>query len=196
MPRNIITYSMPPYSILPAGLGVLMFWVLITVFNLFGFTKCTAWNLIQSAPRDDVRIIGALKNSIYVQTQDGAIYCNAQNGWNKCNISTFVFSHKDAPQWFKSFKFIPEDAAVVQIARTGNDFSGYSNVVLLENKHIWVCPYSLKSEIEQLVSSGAVIWLVIPAAIGLGCLLWFLMIFAESGSPTFWDFLGRGTKVK
>jgi hypothetical protein len=145
----------------------------------------------------EVQVIGALKNDIYAQTQDGTFYCNTQNGWNKCKVSTFVFSHQDAPLWFNSyFKFIPEEAEAAQITRAGNDYSGYSNVVLLENRHIWVCPYSLKAEFEQLVSSGAVIWLGIPAVIGLGCVMWFFMIFAEFGSPTVWDFSGRGTKVK
>jgi hypothetical protein len=188
---------MPWYSIIPVGLGLLMLWAFITIFSLFGYINCTNWDFFLPAPSNDVRIIGALKNTIYVQSQDGTIYCNAQNGWKKCGISTFVVSHKDAPRWLNSyFKFIPEDVAVIQIARAGNDYLGYSNVALLENRHIWSCPYSFKSEVDQLMSSGAVIWLVIPAVIGFGCMLWFLKIFAESGSPTYWDFWGRGTRVK
>jgi hypothetical protein len=196
MPRHIVTFSMPWHSLVPAVLGVLMFWVFITVLNLFGYTQCVGWKFIQSAPAEDARIIGALENNIYTQTRDGTVYCGTQNGWSECTISTFVVSHKNAPQWFNSFDFIPEDAAVVQMTRAGNDFAGYSNIVLLENKHIWACPYSLRSEMDQLVASGRVIWIVIPVVLGFGCLLWFLMIFAQSGLPTFWDFWGRGTKIK
>ena len=196
MPRKIITFSMPWHSLVPAGLGALMVWVSITAFDLFGYTQCTGWKFIQSAPAEDVRIVGALEDSLYVQTADGTLYCSEQNGWSECNISTFVFSHKDAPHWFHSFDLIPEDAPVVQMTRAGNDYSGYRNVVLLDNNHIWACPYSLKSEMDQLISSGKVIWIVLPAALGFACLLWFLMIFAEFGSPTLWDFWGRGTKIK
>jgi hypothetical protein len=197
MPRRAITFGMPVYSFIPTGLGILMLWVLITVFNLLGYSQCAGWKSIQPAPMGEVRVIGASKNDIYVQTPDGTLYCSTQNSWKKCKISTFVFSHKDAPLWFSAaFKFIPEAAAAAQITRAGNDYQGYSNVVLLENRHIWVCPYSLQAEIDELVSSGTVIWLVLPAVIGVGCVVWFFMIFAKFGSPTVWDFSGRGTKVK
>jgi hypothetical protein len=197
MPRHITTFSMPWYSIIPAGLGVFMLWAVLTVFNLLGFTNCTEWKFIGSVPREDVRIIGALKNIAYLQTQDGKIYCNTQNGWKECTVPTFVLTHKDAPAWFNPwFKAIPAEAKAVQLTIAGDYYSGQDYFALLNDGQIWSCSKNFKLETERIVQSGAVIWLIIPAAIGLGCAAWFMQIFIQNGSPTQWDFWGRGTKIK
>ncbi|HEX2998007.1 MAG TPA: hypothetical protein VHP14_24495 [Anaerolineales bacterium] len=187
---------MPLYSIIPLGIGAVMLWAVIMIFGLLQFTNCPAWGFVQSTPNSDVRIIGALKEKVYLQAGDGTIHCNAQNQWQNCVMSTFVLSHKDAPVWLHPyFSSVPEHASVTQLTRMG-DVSGNSYYALLDNNQIWACQTDFFSELKHILTSRAVLWLILPAGIGLWCAAVVLKIFAEEASPTWWDFGGRGTKVK
>ncbi len=197
MPGSRLTFSLPLFSIIPAGFGALMLWAFFAIFDLLGYTNCPTWKFLQSAPRNDLRIIGTLKKDVYLQAPDGTIYCNAQNQWKVCRVSTFGLSRKDAPDWLSArFTPVPEKATVKQLTRAGNYATGNTYFVLLEDNQIWSCPDDFNAKIKQIASSGAVIWLIIPAGIGLWCCVAFMQIFIKYGSPTIWDFFGRGTKVK
>ena len=173
-----------------------MLWAVIMIFGLLQFTNCPSWDFVQPAPNGDARIIGATGEKVYLQTGNGPIYCNMQNQWQECAISTFVLSHKDAPAWLHSyFKSIPQQTFVVQLTRVG-DITGNSYYALLDNNQIWVCRTNFFSELEYILSSRTVLWLILPAGIGIWCAAVFLKIFAEEASPTWWDFWGRGTRVK
>lgn len=83
----------------------------------------------------------------------------------------------------------------MQLTRMG-DVSGNSYYALLDNNQIWVCRTDFFSELEHILTSRAVLWLILPAGIGIWCAAIVLKIFAEEASPTWWDFGGRGTRVK
>jgi len=188
---------MPWYSIIPAGVGILMLLTFLAALNILGFTNCTEWKFLQSAPMKDMRVIGAFKNIVYLQAQDGSTYCNKHNGWERCVADTWLVSHQDVPAWFNPwFNTIPVEAGAVQLTLAGDFYLGQTHFALLDDGQIWSCPSNFKLETEHIIQSGAVIGLIIPIVIGAGCFLWFLNIFAEYGSPTLWGFRGRGTKIK
>ncbi len=167
----------------------------LTIFNILGFTNCTEWKFLQSAPQKDMRVIGTFKNIVYLKAQDGEAYCNKQNRWEKCIADTWLVSHHDAPTWFNPwFNTVPAKAKAVQLTLAGDFYLGQTYFALLDDGQIWSCPKNFKSETEHIVQSGAVIWLIIPIAIGVWCFWWFLDIAIKHGSPTLWDFWGRGTE--
>ncbi len=197
MPRHLITYSMPWYSIIPVGLGVLMIWAFLTILNILGFTNCTDWKSLQSAPMKDMRVTGFFKNVVYLQAQDGTTYCNEQNRWQACDTDTWFLSHKDAPTWFNPwFGELPTEAKAVQLTLAGSPYFEHSYIALLEDDQIWSCPKHTREEVEGIMQTGAVIWLILPVAVGIACAAWFMRIFIQHGSPTLWDFWGRGTRIK
>jgi hypothetical protein len=107
-----------------------------------------------------------------------------------------VLSHKDAPAWLNPyFTPISEQSSAIQLARV-EEVTKASYYALLENRQIWVCQTDFFSELEHILFSRAVLWLIPPAGIGLWCAVIFMKIFIEEGKPTWWDFWGRGTRVK
>ena len=168
----------------------------LVIFSLLRFTNCPSWVFFQSAPSKDVRIIGTLNGKVYLQASNGPIYCNTQNQWQECAMSTFALSHKDAPIWLNSyFTAIPEQASVVQLTRV-EEISRISYYTLLENNQIWVCLTDFISEVKNIVYSGAIIWLMVPTGIGLWCAATFMKLLIKGSTPTIRDFFGRVMDIK
>ena len=83
----------------------------------------------------------------------------------------------------------------MQLIRGGN-YSVISYHSLLENGQIYACSTDFNSEIEKVLFSVSALWLALPAAAGVWSAAAFINLFIRQGTPTLWDFWGRGTKIK
>lgn len=192
-----LTFSLPFYSIIPIGLGIGSIFALIGIFSLLRFMNCPTWELFKSAPIENAVIIGAWDEQVYLQSSGSPIYCNEKDQWAACSPPVYFLSQTNAPLWFTdSFFNSPENSKVKQLSRMEIFPTTIKYYLLSENGKIWSCTTTFSAEINRSLSSWTAIWLIIPTAIGIWCMVWFMNIFIKTGDPTLWDFFGHGEKIK
>ena len=191
-------YSLPLSSLIPASIAILMLCGFFTIFDALRFTQCSSWTELQLPPKKVITLLGTFQNRLYVETIDKSVYCLVQNRWAKCILSPYSLNPDNAPPWLINyFKTTFQKSTVLQLIR-GDNFSvvAYSYYTLGENGQIFSCSTNFNSEVVKILFSGSVMWLIIPIVIGVWSVMTFINISIKEGSPTFWDFWGRGTKIK
>jgi hypothetical protein len=168
----------------------------MALFNGFRFMQCSSWELLSSTPNNTSEVLGAVKNTPYIKTNTGQVLCLVDLEWSNCITPSFGFQSTTAPFWtMKSLSQNFVEANIKQIIRS----DGYLQTdyySLLSNGNIFSCSTSLENEINKIFSSSKLFWLLIPM-IGFGLSISaFFKSFAQEGDPSYWDFWGRGLKIK
>jgi hypothetical protein len=189
-------YSLPLSSLIPASIAILALWVFFTIFNALRFTQCSSWAELQPPPKQVTTLLGTFQNRLYVKTIDKSVYCSNQNQWAECLLSPYSLNPDKAPRWLINyFETVFQKSTVLQLIRGGN-FSTVAYYTLGENGQIFACFTDFNWEVEKIFLSGSFMWLLIPFVLGVWSVMTFINIYINEGSPTFWDFWGKGTKIK
>ena len=191
-----IRFQISIYSSLLLLISILMLVLLITLFNGFRFTQCSSWNQLPSAPENTSEILGAVKNTPFLRTNTGQIFCLNDQEWSTCITPAYSFEIDTAPFW--SIKMLSQNLKsghIKQVIRS-NGYLKTNYYTLLTNGEIYHCSTSIEDEINQVLSSPQLFVILIPT-LGFGLsLAFFIKSFLREGDPTFWDFWGRGKKIK
>jgi hypothetical protein len=187
---------MPFFSLISTSIGVAMLWGFLTVFNALRFTQCPAWVSLQPPPENPVALLGAPINRLYIETKDGVVYCFKHGGWSKCSRPSDDFQSDMAPAWLiDKFSSAFQQKNPLQVIRS-NGFFEVSYYSLLADKKIYSCSTNIEAEMENIFSSGAFVWLLIPLSGLAWSIFTFVKLFIKYGQPTLWDFWGRGQRIK
>ena len=187
----------PLYAVIPFGLGVAAFWVLVVLFSVFRFANCPEWVSLSSTPVNTTRIAGYYKDVVYLQMQDETLYCNSQNGWQKCPSPIYIWDQEEAPAWLmEHFKIIPDSSVLIRQETRFTTLDEVRYYALLDNGQLLQCPTSLKAEIQKIIDSGEILWLGVIVGLIIFFGGWFLKILIEEGTPVLWDWFGRGKIIK
>lgn len=187
---------MPLFSIIPASIGVLMLWCFLTVFNALRFTQCPSWVLLQQPPGNTVALLGAPLNRLYVETENKSVYCLRQGKWANCAHLQDDSEPDMAPAWLmNNFSAAFEGGNVLQVIRA-NGFFDMNYYSLHKDGRVYSCSTNINAELENIISSGAFTWLLIPLAGMVWSIATFVGLFIKHGQPTLWDFWGRGERIK
>ena len=191
-----LTFSMPFFSLISASIGVSMLWGLLTIFNALRFTQCPAWVLLQKPPGNPVALLGAPINRLYIETADRSVYCFKHGGWSNCSRPSDDFQSDIAPAWLiDKFSSAFQQKNPLQVIRS-NGFFEVSYYSLLPDRQIYTCSTNIEAEMENIFSSGAFVWLLLPLSGLAWSILTFVNLFIKYGQPTLWDFWGRGERIK
>ena len=187
----------PLYAVIPFGLGVAAFWVLVVLFSVFRFANCPEWVSLSSTPVNTTRIAGYYKDVVYLQMQDETLFCNSQNGWRKCPPPIYEWDQEEAPAWLlEHFKLIPDSSVLIRQETRFTTLDEVRYYALLDNGQLLQCPTSLKAEIQKIIDSGEILWLGVIVGLIIFFGGWFLKILIEEGTPVLWDWFGRGKVIK
>jgi hypothetical protein len=191
-----LRFSLPLVALLPVILGILMTSMFFTMADWLGFTHCSAWFPLSDPPEKVDRFIDVFGENVYLQTNEEGIYCFQQSQWKKCMLPPYRAKLHTAPNWLVSnFISLPSQDGITQLIRA-NKFLDSTYYALSESGKVWACSTDFETQFAGMYHSGAIMLLVVP--FGLAC--WsagsFLNIFARYANPVYWDFLGRGTRIK
>jgi hypothetical protein len=193
-----LTFSMPLFSIVPASIGVLMLWGFLAIFNALRFTQCPAWVLLQPPPAQPVALLGAPINRLYIQTENKSVYCLKRGQWSKCALLPADLQPDMAPAWLiDNFSSAFQQNNLLQVIRSNtNSFFEVSYYSLLADQRVYTCSTNIEIEMENILSSGMFVWLLIPLSGLAWSIITFVNLFIKHGQPTLWDFWGRGQRIK
>lgn len=173
-----------------------MLYAFIIILNALRFIQCPSWIAIQTPPEKAGILLGTLRNRLYIKTTTNTIYCLGQNQWTPCNLPPYDLQPDNAPSWVIRFLEAGfQNNSVLQAIRS-DSFVNTNYYSLLPNGHVFVCPTSFSAETENIIRSGSLVWLIIPSVGIIWSIISFLNIFIKYGQPTFWDFWGRGERIK
>ena len=191
-----IRFQISIYTSLLLLTSILMIVFFIILFNGFRFTQCSSWDLLPSTPEGTSEILGAVKNTPYLKTNTGKVFCLSNQEWSNCISPAYDFEIDSAPFWtMKTITQYVKSGNIKQVIRS-NGYLKTNYYMLLMNGDIYNCSTSIKDEINQILSSSQLFVILIPV-VGFGLsLVFFIKFFLREGDPTFWDFWGRGTKIK
>lgn len=191
-----LRYFLPWYAVVPIASGILMLWLLLSLFNWLGFSHCAAWTSLPRAPEMPVRLVDAFGGRVYVRTETDHILCHEQGRWADCMGSPYPPRLGQAPDWLvNNFIAVPVAGTIVQLIRV-SAFMDMTYYALLDSGEVIRCDARLDSQLVSMVRSGLVLLLILPLAALIWSLAVFLRIFILRGSPVLWDFFGRGTRIK
>lgn len=187
----------PFYSIIPAGLGWFAVWILFTIFNLFGFINCPTWDVVSVAPVNTIQIASYTNDVLFIQTQDGKLYCNKTSQWEICSLPTYPSTSVHAPTWLMHYAhpILQKQTSVKLLVRI-NEYDERKYFAIASNNEIWQCSSTVMAELNQLVFSWKVFLLSIPLALGIFSIWWFFKILITEGRSVIWDWRGRGKEIK
>jgi hypothetical protein len=188
--------SLPFFSIVPIGIGTIMLWGFLTIFNGLRFIQCSAWVALRPPPENIVTLLGAPLDRLHIQTENKSIYCLDQGQWSKCLLSPYETEPDSAPTWLIGrLESIPQNDGILQVIRAGS-LSNVTYYSLLADGRIFACSTNFTAEVENMFRSGSFVWLLIPTLAMLWSAVSFFDIFIKYGQPTLWDFWGRGERIK
>ena len=191
-----LRFSLPFFSIISTGIGFLMLWGFLTIFNAIRFTVCPSWVLLQPPPGNTVALLGTVINRLYVQTENKSVYCLKKDQWSTCVLPSYGLQPDMAPSWLiNNSGSAFESGAVLQLIRS-NGFYQVTYYSLHADGKVFSCSTNIELELENIFSSGKFVWLLIPLT-GMACsIATFVNLFIKYGQPALWDFWGRGEKIK
>jgi len=190
-------FLMPLYSVIPVGLGVASLWAITILFGAFRFTHCPAWQVLSSTPANTARITGYHKNVVYLQMQDGTLYCNSQGGWQKCSPPFYAWKQDDAPDWLiKYFEVIPDNKGLIKQETRFTILEEVHYYALLDGGQILQCPTTWIEDIRDVLYSREILGLLALVGIILFSGGWFFKIFIEEGAPVLSDWSGNIKRIK
>lgn len=195
-----IKISMPIKSLLPLGLGMASIWAFLTAYSLAGFLICPNWQPVIQAPNDTASIRTYYNHVIFIETQSGKILCTEPTSanWEECSLPSSPWERKEAPAWLtRQFKIIPDQQIPIHQVVKIIVFDTLYNFALSEDDQIWGCSNLYSENLDQIASSGVLLFLLIPAGTGLLSAAWWFKIYIEEGHPMIWDWWsGRGKPIK
>ena len=191
-----IKFAMHLYSLIPALLVLVMAWASHWLFDLLRFGHCQDWSALPPAPGSFSQVAGVLPNRLYLQAAGEQGCCLDAGHWSACELPSDLSAPVEAPLvWAGSWASLPDGPGLVDLAR-GGSWVQVRYIARVENGSLWSCQTNLNAELEAMLASGQIVWLAIPPGLG-GLGAWaFFSIVASEGQPTFWDFFGRGRRVK
>lgn len=190
------TISLPLFSIVPMGIGMLMLVGFLAIFNALRFIQCSPWASLQKPPGDADALLGTPLKRLYVRTTNNAIYCLAKEQWSKCTLPPYALQPDEAPAWLAGrLEANFQTGPVLQVIRAGS-ISDVTYYALLADRRLLACSTNFTIEVENTFQSSLFVWLLIPTGGILWCSAWFINIVIKYGQPTYWDFSGRGRRVK
>jgi hypothetical protein len=190
-----LRYTLPLYSLVPALLVFLVFAAGFWIFDFLRYITCEPWEQLPAAPERVVKLIGTVKERLYVKTLNQEIYCYETNVWENCKLPTeIIWSENKSGNARHFFRINDKPVELVYLTRQGN-FGKNHYLALMKNGDIWMCSMNLETELAHILSSGAFLWLLIPIMAGICSVIAFLKIFADEAQIVFWDFFGCGKRL-
>ena len=191
-----LKFSLPLFSIVPVGTGILMLFSFFTILNALRFIQCSTWVLLQKPPEQAVVLLGALHSRLYVEAESESVYCWHQGQWSKCALPPYELQPDLAPAWLiRRLESTFQIGSILQVMRSGS-FADVTYYSLLADRRVFACSTNFSSEMENIFRSGSFVWLLIPTMAIIGSVVSFVAIFIKSGQPTLWDFWGKGERIK
>ena len=190
------TFSMPFSSIFLAGLACCSLLGFLTIFDALRFWQCSPWQGLHLPPAQITALSGYFRARLYVTAGNKAVYCLSHDQWARCSLPPFPQPPEYAPPWL--LRFLETDlqkGPLSQVLR-GGSFPAVDYYALLGNGQMLACSTDFDAEVGNILFSGSVLWLLIPLVPGIWSIAVFINQFLKWGSPTLWDFWGRGTKIK
>lgn len=188
--------SLPLYTIVPLLVGFAAVWGLFQVLDAVRFTTCTPWFELPAPPEPISALQGAFDDRLYAASGDRATVCLADNHWSACALPPYGVPSAQAPAWlidlFPGGFFQPGVSAAVRSGAPANLTYHY----LLADHRIFTCATDLDAELDGILKSGAWLWLLPPALAAAWSVYTFTRIFVQTGQPTWWDFWGKGRRIK
>jgi len=172
------------------AISILMFWVSMEVFDALRYRQCTDWHPLPPTGWV-VHLSGVGQDRVYARTLDGSTYCYTDH-WQACQMSSMVSTPVNANDWVRSQI---QDEEPVELIR-GGSLTEVTYYTLTKDGIVSSCSTDFKTELNSIINSIAIIWLLIPIGIGIWSAIVDIKMFIDHGEPTLWDWFGRGTKIK
>lgn len=192
-----IGFSLPLRAIIYFLITVVLILASLDLFQGLRIIHCPEWNVLPAPPVTDFTLAGALRDQLYIQSNDhAAVYQYEQNHWSRSSLAFYLDQPNPVPVWLKSnWITLPETSGLRQIIRAGklNVFTYY---MLQNNGTLRTCSTDFEKEVNAITQSGAIALFLFPLGGMIFCGFRIFTIFAHEGNITYWDFWGNGTRLR